>query len=69
MEKDKKKPKYNEWQTVGFMLRTAWEIREKKVIFIMISLVVLNVGQNLVDIFITPGILAALERRASLGEL
>ena len=69
MEKDKKKPKYNEWQTVGFMLRTAWEIREKKVIFIMLSLVVLNVGQNLVGIFITPGILAALERRAGLGEL
>ena len=69
MEKEKKKSKYNEWQTVGFMLRTAWEIREKKVIFIMLSLVVLNVGQNLVGIFITPGILAALERRASLGEL
>ena len=69
MEKEKIKSKYNEWQTVGFVLRTAWEIREKKVIFIMLSLVALNVGQNLVGIFITPGILAALERRASLGEL
>lgn len=63
------KPKYKMSKCVGYMISLAWKEKEKKVIFISLALAALAVAQNLINLFIAPTILGAVERQASAGEL
>lgn len=64
-----KKPKYNAFQNVCFMVRIAWTTKEKKVIFLAILTSLLAVALNLVNLYVSPTILAAVENNASFTEL
>ena len=63
------KPKYNMWQNSWYMIKLAWSIKEKKVPLLCLAVTVLAVASNLVNLYISPAILGALERKASLTEL
>lgn len=62
------KPKYNIWQNVCFMVKTAWGT-QKSVLLICLILAALNVGINLTQLFLGPEILAKVEELAPLGDL
>lgn len=63
------KPKYNMWQCSGYMISLAWREREKKVIFLCLAQAVFAVAGSLVNLYITPSILAVVERNGSFTEL
>ncbi len=67
--KKKEKPKYNMAQNTWFMVKLAWTTREKKVLVLGLLSALLAVAQNLVNLYVTPTILSAVERHASLTEL
>lgn len=62
------KRKYSVPQCLGFMFRTAWETR-KSVPVIMLVLVLLELTQNLVNLFLAPEILRRVEEAAPLADL
>ena len=66
--KDNNKPKYSMWQSICFMLQHAWQYR-RCVIFHCILLVLLNVGLNLIQLYISPTVLGILEEGRSLAQL
>ena len=66
--KEKKKPKYNLFQNIGFMFRTTWNTR-KTIIFVAFILSSLRIVADLVRLFIAPEILAKVERAAPVSEL
>ncbi len=68
-EKPKKKPKYNMWQNSCYMIKTAWNNGEKKVILLGLLSALLAVLQNLVNLYVSPMIISVLERRGSVAEL
>lgn len=63
------KPKYNMWQNAGYMVRLAWKVREKKVLFISLAIALLTVALNLIQLYVVPVILLAVERHVPVGEL
>lgn len=63
------KPKYNMWQNFRFMIKLAWTSGEKKVILLSLLSAALAVTLNLVNLYVSPTILSAVERRVSAGEL
>lgn len=63
------KPKYNMWQNSVYMVKTAWEEHEKLVLVFAILLVVIDVLRNLVNLYLSPAILSAVERHVSFAEL
>ena len=65
----KKKPKFNMFQNSWFMIKLAWKQKEKKVIFTGILLVLFGVALNLINLYIAPTILDAIETGVSFGEL
>lgn len=67
--KKKEKPKYNMAQNTWFMVKLAWTSKEKKVLVLGLLSALLAVAQNLVNLYVTPTILSAVERHASLQEL
>ena len=67
--KDKKKPKYNMFQNSWFMIKLAWKQKEKKVIFTAILIVLFGVALNLINLYIAPTILDAIETGVSFGQL
>lgn len=72
MEKEKKraeKPKYNMAQNVWFMIKTAWQCKEKKNVFLGLAFVASTVGLNVVNLYASPAVVGALERHASVAEL
>lgn len=69
-EKEKmQKPKYNILQNTAYMISSAWRFREKKVIFLSLSLVLLSVASNLVGLFLLPAVLSAVERGAAISAM
>lgn len=69
-KKEKKdKPKYNMWQNVAYMLSLAWREKEKKVFVLSFLFAVFSVGSSLLNLYVTPSILSAVERKAPLSEL
>ena len=62
------KPKYSIWQSVCFMVKTAWH-KQKGVLFFCLILVTLETGVNLTQLFMGPNILARVESLAPLEEL
>lgn len=63
------KPKYNMWQNSWFMIKLAWTSEEKKVILLSMISALLAVALNLVNLYVSPMILSAVERHVSAGEL
>ncbi len=63
------KPKYNMWQNSWFMIKLAWTSGEKKVIILSLLSAALAVSLNLVNLYVSPTILSAVERHVSAGEL
>lgn len=63
------KPKYNMAQNAWFMAKTAWTSGEKKVLVLSALVALTAVGLNLINLYVSPTILAVVERRAPVGEL
>lgn len=63
------KPKYNMWQNTGYMISLAWKEKEKKVIVLCLLSAAFAVLNNLVNLYIAPAVLAAVERKAPVSEL
>ncbi len=57
------------WQNSWFMIRLAWTSREKKVLVLCLLSATLTVALNLVHLYVSPAILAAVERHAPVAEL
>ena len=70
-EKKQKTPGtgYNMWQTIRYMTKLAWVSGEKKVLALGLLSALLAVAGNLVNLYVSPGILSAVERHAPLPEL
>lgn len=64
----KSKPKYNIFQTVWWMIKSAWR-DSRIVLFLCITTVALAMGLKLTQLFITPMVLARVEQAAPLSEL
>ena len=69
MAKEKTKPKYNMWQNSAWMITLSWKLKEKKILVLCLLSVVCTVALSLVNLFIAPSILSAVERKASVSEL
>ena len=70
LKKEKSKgPKYNMGQNVWFMIKLAWTSGEKKVLVLGLFSALLAVVLNLINLYITPTILSAVERHVSVAEL
>lgn len=67
--KKESKPKYNMWQNSRFMMKLAWTSKEKKVIVFCLLSAMLTVALNLVNLYVSPTILSAVERHAQVTEL
>ncbi len=63
------KPKYRMGQNVWFMIKTAWEAKEKKALFLSLLTALTAVALNLFSLYVSPSILSAVERHASVTEL
>ena len=62
-------PGYNMWQNAWFMIKLAWTSEEKKVMILSLLSAVLAVALNLINLYVSPAILSAVERHAPVGEL
>lgn len=63
------RPKYHMGQNTWFMVKIAWTSGEKKVIVLSLLSAVLSVALNLVNLYVSPSILSAVERHVPVGEL
>ncbi len=70
-DKSKKdgKPKYNMWQNCGYMIGMAWREKEKKVLVLSFLTALFTVAVNLINLYISPSVLSAVENRASISRL
>lgn len=66
--KDKNKPKYNIAQNVGWMVKIAWKNRKRTLLFCVL-IAILEVLNNLAQLYIAPKILTLVESKASLSQL
>ena len=57
------------WQNSWFMIKLAWSSKEKKVIILSLLSAALAVALNLVNLYVSPTILSAVEKHVSVGEL
>ncbi len=64
-----RKPKYNMSQNAWFMIRLAWTSGEKKVLVLGLLSAILAVALNLVNLYVSPVILSAVERNVPVTEL
>ena len=63
------KPKYNMFQNSWFMLKTAWQIKEKKMILMCLLSAGFALAGNILNLYVVPVILGYVERRAGAREL
>lgn len=68
-QKNKNKPKYNMWQSSWFMIKLAWQIKEKKVIVLCVLLAVVFVANNLLNLYFAPTVLSIIENRGSVAQM
>lgn len=70
MAKEKSpKPAYNMWQNSWFMVKLAWTTQEKKAVLLGLLSAALAVALNLVNLYVSPAILSAVERKAPVPEM
>lgn len=65
----RQKPKYNMWQNSAYMIALAWREKEKKVLALFLLAAIFAVANNLVNLYVTPSILAAVENRLPVSQL
>lgn len=63
-----KKPKYNMWQNSAYMISLAYK-KQKSVLWLCLILTAIAVVTNLIELFITPVILGAIETGVPLNRL
>lgn len=63
------KSQYSVWNNVRFMVKLAWVEKEKKILLLTGLGALFAVANNLINLYITPMILSAVERKAPVGEL
>lgn len=63
------KPRFNMFQSIWFMVKTVWKGKEKRIIFLSLILVFSSVVLNLLNLYVTPSILSAIEQKVPLSEL
>lgn len=63
------KPKYGMANNTWFMLRLAYISKEKKVIVLSLLSAIFAVSLNLINLYVSPVILSAVERKAPISEL
>lgn len=69
LRKDKNKPRYHMGQNTWFMVKLAWTSGEKKVLVLCLLSAGLAVALNLVNLYVSPVILSAVERHVPISEL
>jgi len=67
-EKTKIKPKYNIFQTIGFMINQAWKNCKRLLLFIILYVVATN-AMNLMQLYLAPVILDKVEQAKPIEEL
>lgn len=65
----KQKPAYGMWQNTAWMIATAWRAKEKKVPLICLALAFLAFSGSLLQLYLPPMILNAIEQHASIQSL
>lgn len=68
-KEEKKKPKYNMWQNVCYMLRMACKAHAVSVIVLCVLVSVLQLASNITKMLISPVILSYVEKASPLNEL
>lgn len=63
------KPKYNMAQNTWYMIKLAWTEREKKVLVLCLLTAFTAVATDLINLYVSPTLLAAVERHAPIPEL
>ena len=63
-----KKPKYNMWQNLLYMLRKAWKVN-KKVIWVVLTIGVVKASLTVTRLLVTPVILKKVEQAESFSSL
>lgn len=66
--KAKQKPKYNLVQNVLWMLKLAWKVRKRVLVFCVLAALI-EVLYNLAQLYIAPEILRLVEQHASIGHI
>jgi len=69
MKKDTKKPKYNMWQSSGYMISVSVREKEFGVPLLCLLSALLSVTGSLLKLYVVPAILSAVERKISLPQL
>ena len=65
----KEKPRYNIFQNSAYMIRTAWSTGGKGVLILSLITAMFAIITNLLNLFVTPAILEAIENARPLGEI
>ncbi|MCD7803951.1 MAG: ABC transporter ATP-binding protein/permease [Oscillospiraceae bacterium] len=68
-DKTKEKPKYGILSCVWFMIKCAWTNGEKKVVILGLLFSLVVTGQSVARLYISPSIIAVLERNGTVSEL
>ncbi|MCC8195271.1 MAG: ABC transporter ATP-binding protein/permease [Ruminococcus sp.] len=68
-DKTKEKPKYGILSCVWFMIKCAWTNGEKKVVILGLLFLLVVTGQSVAGLYISPSIIAVLERNGTASEL
>ncbi len=63
------KPKYNMRQNSAYMISLAWRVKEKKVLVLSLLSAALSVAINLINLYVAPSILSAVENKVPISEL
>lgn len=67
--KKREKPKYSSLQNCFWMIKTAWNYHEKKVVFFTLAFPFLNIIAWLCEMYCSPMVIGVLERHESLSVL
>lgn len=67
--KEKTKPKYNMFQNTWFMIKVAWQMKEKKVIVLCVLLAVIFVANNLLNLYFAPMVLSIIENHGTVKQM
>ena len=67
--KMKTKPKYNMFQNAWFMIKLAWQIKEKKVVILCVLLAVVFVANNLLNLYFAPTVLSIIENAGGVTQM
>lgn len=63
------RPAYGVGRNVWFMVKLAWTTREKKALVLNLFSALCVVGLDLINLYVSPAVLSAVERHAPVGEL